>query len=105
MTEQTPNEVDRSGQKVGMWTDVDSHGGVKVGEYVEGKRQGVWRHYFVEWGGALGGHVRQRRSWWAWTLIPLDRWSPPAWGFRGFREAWFWERWDPNGKPDRPGDL
>ena len=41
MTEQTPNEVDRSGQKVGMWTEVDSHGGVKVGEYVEGKRQGV----------------------------------------------------------------
>ena len=67
MTEQTPNEVDRSGQKVGMWTEVDSHGGVKVGEYVEGKRQGVWRHYFVEWVGALGGHVRQRRSGWAWT--------------------------------------
>ena len=48
MTEQTRNEVDRSGQKVGMWTEVDSHGVVVVGEYAEGKRQGVWRHYFAD---------------------------------------------------------
>ena len=41
MTEQTPNEVDPSGQKVGMWTEVDSHGGVTVGVYVEGERHGV----------------------------------------------------------------
>ncbi|HYJ24249.1 MAG TPA: hypothetical protein VE027_04535 [Acidimicrobiia bacterium] len=105
MTEQTPNEVDRSGQKVGMWTEVDSHGGVKVGEYVEGKRQGVWRHYFVEWVGALGGHVRQRRSGWAWTWYRSTGDLRQRWGFPGFREAWFWERWDPNGKLDRPGDL
>ena len=105
MTEQTPNEVDRSGQKVGMWTEVDSHGGVKVGEYVEGKRQGVWRHYFAD------GSVRSEGTYdtgvvhgaWTWYRSTGD--LRQRWGFPGFREAWFWERWDPNGKLDRPGDL
>ncbi len=39
----TPDAFDDQGQKTGMWTDADSHGGVMIGEYVEGHRKaGEW---------------------------------------------------------------
>jgi hypothetical protein len=44
----SPNEFDEQGRKIGMWTEADSHGGAMTGEYVAGKRHGVWRHYFVD---------------------------------------------------------
>jgi len=70
MSNQSPNELDRRGQKVGMWTEEDSHGGVMTGEYVEGRRQGVWRHSFVD------GSVRSKGTYnkgvvdGGWTWYP-----------------------------------
>ena len=105
MTEQTPNEVDRSGQKVGLWTEVDSHGGVMVGEYVEGKRQGVWRHYFVDGSVRSEGTYDERRRGRGVDLVPRDRWSPPAWRIPGFREARILGALGCQWEPDRPGSL
>jgi len=48
MPDQSPNQVDERGHKIGMWTEADSHGGVMTGEYVEGDPHGVWRHHFAD---------------------------------------------------------
>jgi hypothetical protein len=40
----TPDACDDQGRRHGLWTDPDAHGGVMVGGYVDGLRQGRWRH-------------------------------------------------------------
>jgi len=97
LSDRTPNEVDRSGQKVGVWTEVDSHGGVMVGDYVEGKRQGVWRHYFVD--GSVGSEGTYERGVvdGAWTWYRSTGGLLQRGGFHGSEKHGFWERWDAKG--------
>jgi len=97
MSDQSPNEVDRRGQKIGMWTEGDSHGGVMTGEYVEGKRHGVWRHYFVD------GSVRSEGTYdkdvvdGAWTWYRSTGGLLQRGGFLLGEKHGLWERWDADG--------
>ncbi len=93
----TPNESDGQGRKIGMWTDADSHGGVMTGEYVEGKRHGVWRHSFVD------GSVRSEGTYdkgvvdGAWTWYRSTGGLLQRGGFLNAEKHGFWERWDAEG--------
>ena len=99
MFDQSPNEVDRRGQKVGMWTEEDSHGGVMTGEYLEGRRHGVWRHYFVD------GSVRSEGTYdkgivdGAWTWYRSTGGLLQRGGFLMGEKHGLWERWDAAGNP------
>ena len=97
MSDQAPNRVDRLGQKIGQWTEADSHGGVMTGEYVEGERQGVWRHYFVD------GPVRSEGTYekgvvdGAWTWYRSTGGLLQRGGFLDSEKHGLWERWDVDG--------
>jgi len=97
VADQSRNEVDNDGRKTGIWTEADSHGGVMTGEYVEGKRHGVWRHNFVD------GSVRSEGTYDAgvvdgdWTWYRSTGGLLQRGGFLGSEKHGFWERWDANG--------
>ncbi len=97
MPDQSPNRVDRFGQKIGQWTEADSHGGVMTGEYVKGERQGVWRHYFVD------GPVRSEGTYdkgvvdGAWTWYRSTGGLLQRGGFLDSEKHGLWERWDADG--------
>lgn len=38
---ESPNALDDESRKAGRWTESDPHGGMMVGDYVEGKRHGT----------------------------------------------------------------
>ena len=93
----TPNETDEQGRNIGMWTEADSHGGVMTGEYVEGQRHGVWRHYFVD------GSVRSEGTYdrgvvdGPWTWYRSTGGLLQRGGFLGAEKHGFWARWDAEG--------
>ena len=93
----TPNELDDKGRKTGIWTEADSHAGVMTGEYVEGDRHGVWRHFFVD------GSVRSEGAYdkglvdGAWTWYRSTGGLLQRGGFLGTQKHGLWERWDVDG--------
>ena len=93
----SPNESDEQGRKVGMWTESDPHGGVMVGEYLDGKRHGVWRHLFAD------GSVRSEGSYDSgvvdgdWTWYRSTGGLLQRGGFLGSEKHGLWERWDAEG--------
>lgn len=95
----TPNALDGRGQKTGMWTDADSHGGVMVGEYVEDRRQGEWRHFATDGrlrshGFFLDGELDRD-----WTCYRASGELMQRGGFLRGAKHGVWERWNAAGEP------
>jgi antitoxin component YwqK of YwqJK toxin-antitoxin module len=95
----TPDEHDAAGRKTGLWTDADPHGGVMTGEYVDGRRQGTWRHFGAD--GRLrsegefdGGDLHGAWTWYRVTGGLLQRGS-----FDRGEKHGRWERWSSAGAP------
>lgn len=101
----TPDARDEHGQKTGMWTDADLHGGVMIGEYVEDRRQGEWRHISTEGrlrsqGFFLDGELDRDWVWYRASGQLMRRG-----GFiRGAKNG-VWERWNAAGEPIDRGSF
>lgn len=104
--EDCPDEYDAQGRKTGLWSDRDQHGGYMVGEYGDGRRQGVWRHYGDDGrlrseGPFQDGLVAGRWTWWRANGELLQR--------GGFDDAeakhGLWERWTAEGAPLDRGEY
>ena len=97
MPDQSTNQVDERGQKIGMWTEADSHGGVMTGEYVAGERHGVWCHHFAD--GSMRSEVRYDKG----VVDGAGTWyrSPGGLlqrgGFLDGEKHGLWERWNADG--------
>jgi antitoxin component YwqK of YwqJK toxin-antitoxin module len=101
----TPDEKDAQGRKTGMWTEPDPHGGVMVGEYVEGERHGVWRHYFADGtlraeGGFEHGKVHGEWVWYRSSGGVMQRG-----GFDHDQKHGTWTRWNAAGQLIDSGDY
>ena len=101
----TPDRTDASGRKTGVWTDPDPHGGVMVGEYVEGERHGTWRHYFADGrlraeGGFERGVVHGEWVWYRASGGLLQRG-----GFERGHKHGTWTRWNAAGALIDSGDY
>jgi len=97
MPDQSPNQVDERGQKIGMWTEADSHGGVMMGEYVEGERHGVWRHHFADGSVRSEGRYDKGVVDGAWTWYRSTGGLLQRGGFLDGEKHGLWERWDADG--------
>lgn len=92
-----PNDVDDRGRKVGRWTEVDSHGGTITGEYVDGERCGVWRHYFVDGSLRSEGEFDRGSLHGTWTWYRATGGLLQRGGFLDDEKHGLWERWDAHG--------
>jgi antitoxin component YwqK of YwqJK toxin-antitoxin module len=95
----SPNALDDEGRKTGQWSERDTHGGFMVGQYVAGRREGVWRHYADDGGlrsegGYSDGLVHGRWTWWRANGQLLQRG-----GFDREKRDGRWERWTAEGAP------
>lgn len=95
----TPDAVDDLGRRQGLWTDADPHGGVMVGTYVEGVRQGGWRHLSADGrlrseGGFVDGELDGEWTWYRSNGLTMQRGS-----FRRGAKHGVWERWNTAGEP------
>ncbi|SDD36684.1 toxin-antitoxin system YwqK family antitoxin [Glycomyces harbinensis] len=95
--ETMPNALDDRGRKTGPWAERDAHGGFMTGEYVEGVREGVWRHFADDGrlrsvgpfeAGAVHGH-------WNWWRANGERLQ--SGGFDREEKHGLWERWTAEG--------
>ncbi|GAA4287955.1 hypothetical protein [Georgenia daeguensis] len=94
---ESPNAVDGQGRKVGDWTEPDPHGGVMVGEYVDGERHGAWRHLAADGrlrseGGYAAGALDGPWVWYRASGALMQRG-----GFSRGEKHGRWERWNPQG--------
>ncbi|WJL95356.1 hypothetical protein QSU92_15670 [Microbacterium sp. ET2] len=101
----TPNATDDAGRKTGPWTDPDPHGGVMIGSYVDGARDGVWRHLSSDGrlrasGGFSGGELDGEWRWYRSDGAPMQRGA-----FHRGRKTGTWERWDAAGRAIDRGDY
>ncbi|MCN0152043.1 toxin-antitoxin system YwqK family antitoxin [Salinispora arenicola] len=101
----TSDEKDARGRKTGLWTDPDPHGGVMVGEYVEGERQGTWRHFSADGrlraeGGFDKGTVHGE---WVWHRSSGE--IMQRGGFDHGRKHGTWTRWNTAGEMVDRGDY
>lgn len=104
-TPPTLDEEDAQGRKTGLWTDPDPHGGVMVGEYVEGERQGTWRHFCTDGrlraeGGFDDGTVHGEWVWYRSSGGIMQRG-----GFDHGRKHGTWTRWNAAGEMIDRGDY
>lgn len=104
-TPPTLDEEDAQGRKTGRWTDLDPHGGVMVGEYVEDERQGTWRHFFTDGrlraeGGFDNGTVHGEWVWYRSSGGIMQRG-----GFDHGRKHGTWTRWNAAGEMIDRGDY
>lgn len=101
-TPESPNALDDDGRKIDRWTEPDPHGGVMVGDYLEGERHGTWRHH------SLDGRLRSEGPYehgvlqgtWTWYRANgklLQRGDID----RGVKHG----RWDAQGRPLDAGDY
>lgn len=99
------NTLDDQGRKTGRWTESDSHGGMMVGDYIDGQRHGICRHY------SLDGRLRSEGPYehgvlhgtWIWyrangALLQRGHIDNDVKHGR-------WERWDARGRPLDAGDY
>ncbi|MCK6210184.1 hypothetical protein KZX45_06460 [Georgenia sp. EYE_87] len=102
---ESPNAVDGQGRKVGAWTEPDAHGGVMVGEYVDGERHGTWRHLAADGrlrseGGYAAGELDGAWVWYRASGALMQRG-----GFSRGEKHGRWERWNAAGEPLDAGDF
>jgi antitoxin component YwqK of YwqJK toxin-antitoxin module len=97
--EPAPNRLDDQGRKTGLWAEPDSHGGVITGEYVEGERQGEWRHYFIDGSLRSAGTYDRGALHGAWTWYRATGGLLQRGGFLENEKHGRWERWKADGEP------
>ncbi|GAA0994781.1 toxin-antitoxin system YwqK family antitoxin [Subtercola frigoramans] len=93
------NRVDGEGRKTGVWSERDSHGGVTSGEYVDGERQGTWRHHFVDGSLRSEGEYAHGMLHGAWTWYRATGGLLQRGGFLENDKHGLWERWKADGTP------
>jgi len=89
----TRNAFDSAGRKVGDWSEPDAHGGVMVGEYVDGDRQGLWRHFFADGRLRSQGEYRNGALHGKWTWYRAAGGMLQRGGFFEGEKHGRWERW------------
>jgi antitoxin component YwqK of YwqJK toxin-antitoxin module len=92
-----PNALDEHGRKSGLWVEADPHGGAMTGEYVDGERQGVWRHSFVDGSLRSEGAYDRGTLHGPWTWYRASGGLLQRGGFLGDEKHGHWERWDAAG--------
>ncbi|CEA07770.1 MORN repeat variant [Arthrobacter saudimassiliensis] len=95
---QTPDALDTQGRRQGPWTDPDPHGGVMVGDYVDGRREGTWRHYAADGRLRSEGPFRDGELDGDWTWYRANGELMQRGGFRRGRKSGVWERWTAAGR-------
>ncbi len=102
---ESPNALDEQGRRTGHWTEPDPHGGVMVGEYLEGQRHGLWQHYSSD--GRLRsegpydhGTLHGTWTWYRANGVLLQRGD-----FDDDVKHGRWERWDAQGHPLDTGEY
>lgn len=95
----TADQADEQGRKQGPWTDADPHGGVMIGAYVDGLRQGEWRHYAADGRVRSEGGFRDDEVDGAWTWYRATGGLMQRGGFRRGVKHGVWERWNAAGQP------
>lgn len=95
----TPDEHDAAGRKTGPWTDADPHGGVMIGDYVEGQRHGTWRHYGADGGLRSEGAFAQGVLHGEWTWYRTAGGLLQRGAFDRGEKHGRWERWNSSGQP------
>lgn len=91
------NEHDGAGRKTGFWEEPDPHGGMISGDYLAGRREGLWRHRFAD--GAVrseshyvDGELNGDCVWYRQTGGLLQKG-----GFLRDEKHGFWQRWSAAG--------
>jgi len=91
------NSFDAEGRKSGRWSEPDPHGGTMTGEYLDGDRVGLWRHFAGD--GRLrseGGYDRgELHGAWTWYRARGVLLQSGAFD-RGAKDG-AWDRWDAQG--------
>ncbi|QWT23223.1 hypothetical protein KPL76_10805 [Subtercola sp. PAMC28395] len=97
--DQALNSADDHGRKTGPWSEVDSHGGMISGVYVDGERQGTWRHEFVDGSLRSEGEYDHGMLHGAWTWYRANGGLLQRGGFFEDEKHGRWERWKADGTP------
>lgn len=97
--------LDAEGRRTGFWEEPDPHGGGISGDYVDGKRSGLWRHRFGD--GAVrsemrydGGELSGECVWYRKGGGLLQRG-----GFLAGEKHGFWQRFTSEGTPIDEGEF
>lgn len=102
---ESPNALDQQGRQTGPWTEPDPHGGMMVGDYLEGRRHGVWQHF------SLDGRLRSEGTYehgalhGIWTWYRANGALLQRGGMDHDLKHGRWERWDAAGRPLDSGDY
>jgi antitoxin component YwqK of YwqJK toxin-antitoxin module len=94
-----PNGHDDEGRKTGRWSETDPHGGIVTGEYVEGERQGIWRHYFANGMLRSEGAYERGKLHGPWVWYRATGGLLQRGGFFEDQKHGLWERWNADGSP------
>lgn len=94
-----PNGYDDEGRKTGPWSEADPHGGTITGEYVDGERHGVWRHYFASGSLRSEGEYRRGALHGSWVWCRATGGLLQRGGFLDDEKHGLWERWTADGSP------
>ena len=94
-----PNGCDDEGRRTGLWSEADPHGGTITGEYVDGERHGVWRHYFADGLLRSEGEYRRGALHGSWVWYRATGGLLQRGGFLDDQKHGLWERWAADGSP------
>ena len=94
-----PNAHDDEGRKTGWWSESDPHGGRITGEYVEGERHGLWRHYFTNGSLRSEGEYHRGKLHGGWVWYRATGGLLQRGGFLDDEKHGLWERWNAEGVP------
>lgn len=90
----TADAYDDSGRKTGPWTEPDTHGGVMVGDYVDGQRHGPWKHLARDGRLRAEGMYSAGELHGAWTWYRASGAVMQKGGFHHGDKHGVWERWN-----------
>jgi len=97
VSDEASNSVDGQGRKSGFWEEDDPHGGIISGNYLDGEREGLWKHHFRD------GSVRSECHYESGALTGECIWYRQSGGLLqkgGFLDGekhGFWQRWTTTG--------
>lgn len=102
---ESPNALDEQGRRTGHWTEPDPHGGVMVGEYLEGQRHGLWQHYSSDGRLRSEGPYDHGTLYGTWTWYRANGVLLQRGDFDDDVKHGRWERWDAQGHPLDTGEY
>lgn len=102
---ESPNALDDQGRKTGRWSESDPHGGVIVGDYLDGERHGTWRHYSLDGRLRSEGPYEHGALHGTWTWYRANGALMQRGGIDHDVKHGRWERWDAQGRPLDAGDY